>query len=339
MVRSGHFGLVVAAFTFALALTVTGGCRRDDRSGEPTSVSTVTAAEHPAEAVTVQPGGSPPLAERSQNLKRMTSFREGLSAPSAVIHDRDRDRYLVSNVAGKLTEADGNGFISAFSAGGKIKNSRFITAGLNAPKGLAITNQILYVADIDVVRRFDVESGAPLGVVRIPNATYLVGMAAAADGRVFVSDAGMTVTKNGDLEARRQSHGGAIWSIGGFGPPSKVPAKDSLDGPAALLAHPNGDLVVATLGSGAIYTLSPDGTKRDELKAPHGRLDGIAEQNGDLYVASWDAAAVYRRPAGGTFSIQLANVRSPGAVAIDSGRSWLLLPMLADDSVDAFLIE
>ena len=330
------------ALTLALSLPVSlslcAGCRRHDRS-DSTSVTHVTAAEHPEPAVTVQPGGAPPLAEHSQNLKRMTTFRDGLSAPAAVVYDKDRDRYLVSNVAGKLTETDRNGSIAAFSAGGKAQNPRFITAGLNAPKGLAIADKTLYVADIDVVKRFDVESGAARGEIRIPGASYLAGMAVGGDGSVFVCDAGMKVTKSGDLEATRESHGGTIWSLPPSGPPVRVPAKDSLDGPAALLVRPNGDLVVATLGSGAVYALSPDGTKHDELKAPKGRLAGIAELNGDVYVSSWDAAAVYRRPAGGTFSVQLANIRSPGALAIDPGRSWLLVPMLADDSVDAVLIQ
>ena len=55
---------------------------------------------------------------------------------------------------------------------------------------MALSGGRLYVADLDVVRVFERESGAPLGEVLVPGATFLNGMASSPERRVFVSDMG-----------------------------------------------------------------------------------------------------------------------------------------------------
>ena len=44
---------------------------------------------------------------------------------------------------------------------------------------------MLYVADITVVRLFDLKTGAPKGEVKVPGATFLNDISVAKDGRVF----------------------------------------------------------------------------------------------------------------------------------------------------------
>lgn len=313
--------------------------RREEEKGGP-SVSSVTAAEQPLPTVTVQPEPSRARVE-SQNMKRVMTYT-GLSAPSNVFHHVQTDRYLVSNVAGKLTAADGNGFISAFSPAGTVAEPRWIVGGkngvtLNAPKGLAVVEDLLYVADIDTVRVFDAKTGAPKGKIEIPGAKYLAGMAATPDGRVLVADAGVRVEEDGSL---KPAGDGAIWTLLGLGsPPIRFDTKESLGGPAAIDVRPDGRLLVATLVSGSVYRLDGAGKKHDELKADRGRLDGVAEIGNKIYVSSWEGNAVYRRIEGGTFAVQLAELKSPGGLVADVARSRIVVPILGADRVEVFTVE
>src|SRR4029079_15470854 len=68
--------------------------------------------------------------------------------------------------------ADNNGFITKLDGNGKIRNFKFIQGGtdgitLNAPKGMALVEQTLYVADLDQLRAFDMVSGKPIASISI----------------------------------------------------------------------------------------------------------------------------------------------------------------------------
>src|SRR5439155_18120539 len=99
-------------------------------------------------------------------------------------------------------DADGNGFISVLSPDGQVTNAKWIAGGTNkvkldAPKGMAIAQGVLYVADLTNVRKFDLKTGAPKGDIPIAGSTFLNDMTAAADGKVYVSDSGIKVTQGG----------------------------------------------------------------------------------------------------------------------------------------------
>ena len=63
---------------------------------------------------------------------------------------------------GDLATIDGNGYISRMGAAGMVTDSAFIK-GLNAPKGMALVHDTLWVGDIDVVRAYNARTGAPVG--------------------------------------------------------------------------------------------------------------------------------------------------------------------------------
>ena len=67
--------------------------------------------------------------------------------------------YFVANINGSPLGKDGNGFISRLTRDGKVDSLKFIAGGrggavLNAPKGMAISGDTLWVADIDAARAF-----------------------------------------------------------------------------------------------------------------------------------------------------------------------------------------
>ncbi len=79
----------------------------------------------------------------------------GLKTPELALPVPAEGFAYVSNVAGKPTDKDGNGFISKVSlADGKIIALEW-AKGLDAPKGLALAGGKLYASDIDKLVEID----------------------------------------------------------------------------------------------------------------------------------------------------------------------------------------
>lgn len=112
---------------------------------------------------------------------------EGFCNPEGVAEAPD-GALFISNVCGEGDARDGDGFISRLSKSGEILDLRFI-AGLDAPKGMAVHDGLLYVADIDIVRIFDAATGAALDGAPVEDARFL-NDATVWQGDVFVSDSG-----------------------------------------------------------------------------------------------------------------------------------------------------
>ncbi len=90
----------------------------------------------------------------------------GLKTPKSALPVPAEGFAYVSNVAGKPTDKDGNGFISKVSlADGKIIALEW-AKGLDAPKGLALAGGKLYTADIDKLVEIDPKTGKVAGKVR-----------------------------------------------------------------------------------------------------------------------------------------------------------------------------
>lgn len=110
-----------------------------------------------------------------------------LRSPESVIYDPFSKVLYVSNINGKPWEKDGNGFISKISLSGKIENLKWIT-GLDAPKGLGIYKNKLYIADINKVVIADIQTGLIEKSIEAPEAQTLNDIAIDINGKVYISD-------------------------------------------------------------------------------------------------------------------------------------------------------
>ena len=95
----------------------------------------------------------------------------GFANPFGVAIDPASGYIYVSNVNGSLDAKLDNGYISRLKADGSVEQMRFINGAdqgveLNAPKGMAIIGEQLYVADIDVLRVFHLGTGRVLTPVK-----------------------------------------------------------------------------------------------------------------------------------------------------------------------------
>jgi hypothetical protein len=259
----------------------------------------------------------------------------GLSAPESVLYDADADRYLVSNINGKPTDKDDNGFISALSPDGTVTTLKWIEGGkdkvkLDAPKGMGIVKGVLYVADISTVRMFDAKTGAPKGDIAIPGATFLNDLAVGPDGKVYVSDSGLKAGAK-DLEPDGSD---AVYVIDKGHPKALAKGKE-LGGPNGLLVTDKG-VVVVTFGSGEVYLLDDKGKKQSVSKPPGGALDGVVGLGDSLLVSSWETSTVYKGPLGGPFEVALDKQKSPADIGYDTKRGRVLIPHFLEDTVEVY---
>lgn len=263
---------------------------------------------------------------------------EGVSTPESVLYDEVGDRYLVSNIQGKPDDVDNNGYIMELSPDGKVTREKFIAGGvgkvkLSAPKGSGIYAGTLWVADINVVRQFDVKTGAPKGDIAVPGATFLNDLAIAKDGRVFVSDSGLK-TGPGGFEPTGTD---AVYVIE-KGKLKTIAKGKELAGPNGLLLTDKG-LLVGPFGGDTLYFLDDKGAKRDSSKLATGGFDGIAVAGDSLLVTSWAGAAIYKGTLDGKFELAFSDLKGPADIGFDSKRKRVLVPRFLDNAVEVYELK
>jgi hypothetical protein len=333
-------------FTLAAALLIP-ACGGSQTSAEPpappappaasaavppdgTPAAQVSAAPTPASTAKAEP----PPAE----VKPAVRYTGAFATPESVFYDETNDRYLVSNINGKPWEADGNGYISVLSPDGQVTTPKWIAGGvkkvkLDAPKGMAIVGNLLYVADITVVRKFDLKDGAPKGDIAIAGATFLNDLALAPDGKIYVSDTGV---KGGD-KGFEPTGTDAVHVIEKDKVKPLAKMKD-LGGPNGLLPIENGVLVV-TFGSGELYKLDSDGKRKDITPVGEGMLDGIVAVGDSLLISSWKANAIYKGKLHGNFEVVVPGVKAPADIGYDKKRGRVLVPRFMEDVVEAYDVK
>ena len=94
-------------------------------------------------------------------INKLWETTNDLKNPESVAYAPKQNVLFVSNVNGNPTQKDQNGFISKVSpSNGNIIELNWVT-GLNAPKGVAISNNNsrLYVSDITDLVEIDIDNG------------------------------------------------------------------------------------------------------------------------------------------------------------------------------------
>ncbi|MGH7475601.1 MAG: SMP-30/gluconolactonase/LRE family protein [Longimicrobiales bacterium] len=262
---------------------------------------------------------------------QLVSTVSGFSEPEAVRYDPDQDVFFVANFNGSGDEADNNGFISRVRPDGSIERLQFIRGGragvtLHAPRGMAITGDTLWVADVDAVRGFDRRTGTTLVVIDFTafEPGFLNDLAPGPDGALYVTDTGRN-------RIYRIADGAA-----------EIALEDStLDGPNGITWDAAEErFVVAPFGGQRMLRGWRPGRMTSEWVAvlPGARLDGV-EVLGDstiLVASQADSALHLVRNGIGTRIIRTAG--RPADIGVDTRRNRVAVPFIALDRVDIWTL-
>lgn len=109
-----------------------------------------------------------------------------LTTNESVLYYPAGEILYVSNISGTPTDKDGIGYISRLKPDGTIDSLKWVT-GLNAPKGMAILNDKLYVTDIDQLVEINLADGKITNSFPVEGAEFLNDVA--TDGtNIYFSD-------------------------------------------------------------------------------------------------------------------------------------------------------
>lgn len=126
----------------------------------------------------------------------------GLKTPESVFYDVTSGIIYVSNIDGSPSAIDSTGSISTLAIDGKILNAGWVT-GIDAPKGMGILNNHLFVSNIDEVIEIDILTATIINRYHIEGSTFLNDIATEPKtGRVFITDSGngqVYVLLNGEV--------------------------------------------------------------------------------------------------------------------------------------------
>ena len=262
-----------------------------------------------------------PAQSEPQKIETLSSdiTVSGFSTPESVLYDPNYDRYIVSNINGGPLDKDDNGFISLVSPQGKITELEWISGAselyeLHAPKGTALVDNELYVADIDTIRVFDLNSGAHIRNISIEGAQFLNDLHAAGSS-VFCSD-----MNTGIIHQLKQGKQLSVF-------------KHGLSSPNGIAARGQ-SIYITSFKDPSVVQLKMDGSTVEASTFPASGLDGIVMTlDGTSYVSSWDSSSIYRRSPANKIEPLLTDIDAPADIGWDSKRNRLLVPLFKQNEL------
>jgi sugar lactone lactonase YvrE len=251
----------------------------------------------------------------------------GFAEPESILADPQQPILYITNISGHPLEADGSGYISIASQDGKLLREKWVS-GMDAPKGMAVYENLLYVADLQQLHIVDRVQGRLLQSIKVHDSKMLNDVAVDAQGNLYVSD----------------FLGGGIYRMRD----NKITQWVSAD----TLPHPNGihfdgkHLVVGTWGKGIhddFSTDEPGSLYRIDLATANatllpgaagiGNLDGIAAIGNTLYVSDWMNGKVFEYKNARTRLVLNAGKH---AADIFANANQLYVPMMFDNTIKRY---
>ena len=303
----------------------------------PVSQTPATPADSPAAPSSVPPPQAAPATASPPPATKVATVA-GFLTPESVLHDTTQDIYFVSNINGSPTAKDNNGFISRVRPDGAVENLKFIEGGksgvtLNAPKGLALWADTLWVADIDAVRAFNTRTGATIDSVTLASlgAVFLNDIAVAPTGALYITDTGIRFDDVGNV-----LHPGPD-RVFRIGPDRKVTVAvrgDTLGRPNGIALDPVGKrFVIVEFGGRSLLAWKPEDKAPSVIAKGPGGFDGVVIAGGKILVSSWTDSTVSSYETGQEVKV-ITGVPSPADIGYDGKRNRVLIPIFTGNRVE-----
>ncbi len=282
-----------------------------------------------ASTIFILPGPSPASALQIKKLK----------GPQSFLHDPNTQGYFISNVNGEPTAKDNNGFITKLDSHGKVVNLQFIRGGtgktvLHAPKGMAIADNVLYVADLDTLRGFDTETGRPVVTVAMPNpmgdsprSQSLADIVHDGQGILYASAPNTNTIYRIDISREHTV--------------SLLIRDEALAGPRGLALHPKtGRLIVVSWDKGKILEVDRKGAitvlvSNSFFTSRFQHLEGVDfDRWGNMYVSDFTAGKIWRMRPDQRFHVIAEHLTTPADISVDRANHLILVPYLYGNAAE-----
>ena len=274
-------------------------------------------------------------------INKLWETPDNLKNPESVAYASMQNVLFVSSINGAPTGIDQNGFISKVSpSNGSIIELNWVT-GLNAPKGMAISNNNskLYVSDLTDLVEIDIDSGKIIKRFCAPGSAFLNDVVLDNQGNIYVSDTFTnTIYKLGSKNNNTSSLQAWLQS-------------PKLNGPNGLhIDNSKNRLIVTSLGdmsklgagikvvdlkSNTITSLGKEG-----MTSPFGVLDGIESDIADAhyYVTDNRAGKLYVVNADGTGYETLVDLHTRGTADLEyiPSLSTIIIPLMQNNTLVAY---
>jgi sugar lactone lactonase YvrE len=280
----------------------------------------------------------------STKINKLWETPNDLKNPESVAYAPKQNVLFVSNMNGNPTQKDQNGFISKVSSSnGSIIELNWVT-GLNAPKGIAISNNksTLYVSDITDLVEINIDNGKIMKRFNAPGSAFLNDVVSDNQGNIYVSDTVTNTIYKLDTNAKDGNNTSSlqVWL-----------QSPQLNGPNGLhvdnsknrlivaslgdMSKPGGGIEVIDLKNKTIATLEKKGTT-----STFGGLDGIESDTTEAhyYVTDNPAGKVYIVNANGTGYEILIDLHTKGAADLGfiPSQSTIIIPLMQDNKLVAY---
>jgi sugar lactone lactonase YvrE len=286
-----------------------------------------------AEQAQPQQAAAPPAASKIAQI-------DSVQTPESVLWDEEQDIYFVSNINGNASAKDNNGFISRVKPDSGVENLRFIESGkngatLNAPKGLALRGDTLWVTDIDAVRAFNARTGKPIATIDLQRlgAVFLNDATFGPDGALYITDTGVLFDSTGNM-----SHPGVdrIFRITANRRVSVAAEGDALQRPNGITWDATGNrFVVVAFGGPSVFQWKLGDKVPTVIAQGPGGFDGVQMARGKLLVSSWTDSTVSAYQ-GGLEDKVISGVPSPADIGYDAKRNRVLIPIFTGNRVEVW---
>jgi sugar lactone lactonase YvrE len=254
----------------------------------------------------------------SQSLTKIWTTTDGLKTPESALYVAASNTIYVSNINGEATEKDGNGFISILNADGKINNLNWVT-GLNAPKGQAIYNGNLYVADIDELVVISIKEAKITNRYKLEKAKFLNDVTVSEDGTVFVSD--MLDQKIYALENGKLS----VWLDD-----KRIENVNGLWAEKGQLYIGNTQILKADLKTKAITAVISNCN----------RIDGLERlEDGNFIYSNWEGRIYITKGAESIKLLDTVDKQNTADIDFIPGKNIVLVPTFSGNSVEAYTLS
>jgi hypothetical protein len=261
-------------------------------------------------------------------------------------YDAARGLIVVPNRGVPQNVQTNNAWVSFINHDGSVHTARWIGVQnpgdqrssltpplvLNEPYGSDIVNGVLYLADRDggaspnessvaVIRRFNLQTGAPAGEIRVERSAWFNDIEVADDGTIYATQTGVGGEKPDPSTWQ-------LWKIVPDGTASIFIQGAPLRQPNGVAFDPQGNIVVVNIGNTEVLTFSPAGKLVKTENAAQAGNDGLVIMpDGTKYVSSVLNGGISRIRIGQPAELIARNIPNAASMCYDAGAKQLVIPM------------